>query len=156
MRCVAAIIVLVFAGCCANHTCTGVKACQDEQRASVTVHILPASTEAQAGCVEMTDPEGRQFYVGADPVVTERDIVSARVERDQRGRYTVVIKLSDDGAKRLHAFTSDHLGEYLAIVVDGELTSAPKIHSAVSHTAVITGDFTAERAEEIAAALSDR
>ena len=157
MRCIIPVAaVLVLAGCRANQTSTAVKASPDEQRPAVAVRMLPASTESQAGGVEMTDPEGRAFHVGADPVVTERDIVSARVERDRFGRYTVVVKLSEDGARRLHAFTRNHLGGYLAILVDGELTSAPKIHSAVSQTAVITGGLPAQRAEEIATALNAR
>ena len=153
---VSVVMTLVFVGCRADPASTTTTARSDEQPPSVSVRILPALTDAQPGYAEMTDPEGQVYYVGTEPIVTESDVVAAECKDDRFGRHTVVIDLSDDGAQRLLDFTKNHIGQHLAILVDGGLMSAPMVNSAVSHTAVITGDFTRERAEEIAAALSGR
>lgn len=102
----------------------------------------------------MVDELDRRFYVAPECVVTERDIVDAQAGNDNRGMPAVLVSLSPSGADRLAAFTRDQIGKPLAILVDDELVTAPIIHSEFSSAAMITGDFTRERVEQIAMALS--
>ena len=58
------------------------------------------------------------------------------------------------GAALLAAVTSDHLGERLAIVVNGSLQNAPVIRAPITGgRACIAASFTPEEARRLAAAI---
>ena len=64
--------------------------------------------------------------------------------------------LNDDGAKRFAEVTRNNIGTALAIVLDGELYSAPIIQSAIeTGNGQITGRFTPEEAQELANVLQN-
>ncbi|MFQ5592485.1 MAG: hypothetical protein ACE5HE_15110 [Phycisphaerae bacterium] len=102
----------------------------------------------------MFDRRGQPVYVAPDSVISERDIVSARVVENRQGRPAVGVTFSEEAGARFERFTDAHIGEHLAILIDGELLTAATIRSKLGRRALIVGDFTLERAEEIAAALN--
>lgn len=62
----------------------------------------------------------------------------------------VSVEFTDDGAKLFADITSEHVGEQLAIFLDGEVVSSPVINEAIpSGKAVISGNFTAEEARDL-------
>lgn len=63
---------------------------------------------------------------------------------------TVVLNFDSAGAKLFSDITTAHVGEQLAIFLDGNMLSAPVIQTAISDgTAVISGRFTPEEAKEM-------
>jgi preprotein translocase subunit SecD len=95
---------------------------------------------------------GRRYYMDKIPLATNNDVIEARVLQEQ-GRFKVVVTLTADAAARMEAATSAHRGKPLAIIVNGELVSAPIVQTAISTDVVISGDFTREEARRIAAGL---
>jgi hypothetical protein len=95
--------------------------------------------------------------VATSPVVTGLDMrnVSAKVSEWSRSEYQVDFSLTTEGAARLSDATSKHLGDKLAIVVNGEVRSAPRINSQINGQGQIAGNFTKQSAENLAAALGD-
>ncbi|MBU0638040.1 MAG: hypothetical protein KKB50_04185 [Planctomycetes bacterium] len=149
--------LLMLTGCTAGRTSTTTTdAPSPDDQPTVSVRVSAASREPEPGFVEVADDDGCRLYVDTDALLTERDVVSAKCEKNRFGRFTVVLKLDDDGADRLYDFTGRHLGGWLAIFVDDELVSAPSIRSRVSHSVVITGNLTQRRAEQIAAAIGGK
>ncbi|MFA6245182.1 MAG: hypothetical protein WC655_29835, partial [Candidatus Hydrogenedentales bacterium] len=69
------------------------------------------------------------------------------------GNATVILQLSDADGKKFGEFSQGLIGKPLAIVVDGALKSVPKVRSRITNSVQITGNFTPEEAENIAAAL---
>ena len=65
--------------------------------------------------------------VATNPVVTGLDMrnVSATQSDWARSEYQIDFSLSPDGAARLSNATSKHIGNHLAVVVGGEVKSAP-------------------------------
>jgi protein-export membrane protein SecD len=62
----------------------------------------------------------------------------------------VSITFNDEGAKLFEEITSQHVGEQLAIFLDGVPISSPRINEAISGgQAVISGNFTPEEAREL-------
>ncbi|PIR84674.1 protein translocase subunit SecD [Candidatus Kaiserbacteria bacterium CG10_big_fil_rev_8_21_14_0_10_47_16] len=62
----------------------------------------------------------------------------------------VSITFTDDGAALFEQITREHTGEQLAIFLDGEVVSAPRINEAISGgKAIISGNFTAPEAREL-------
>lgn len=68
---------------------------------------------------------------------------------------TVAIKFNSEGADLFAEITKANVGKQLAIFLDGEMLSAPRINEAiVGGTAVISGSFTPESARELAENLN--
>ena len=85
------------------------------------------------------------------------DIVkSSMVVRGNLGEPQIDFALTDDGAKRFGETTRENVGHRLAIILDGELYSAPNIQSPIeTGSGQITGNFTIETAMELANVLQN-
>jgi SecD/SecF fusion protein len=86
------------------------------------------------------------------------DIVkSAMATRNPNdGSPEIEFALTDDGAKRFGEVTRNNIGHRLAIVLDGELYSAPNIQSAIeTGNGQITGNYTIDQAQELASVLQN-
>ena len=71
------------------------------------------------------------------------------------GSPQVLLNFNSDGAKLFEQITSQHVGETLAIFLDGQPISTPVIQEAIpGGTAVITGNFTAIQARDLARNLN--
>ncbi len=67
----------------------------------------------------------------------------------------VAIKFTEEGAKLFADITKAHTGEQLGIFLDGELLSAPNINEPITGgTAIISGEFSVEEAQDLAKNLS--
>ncbi len=83
-------------------------------------------------------------------------IKSAMVVRGNLGEPQIDFTLSDDGAKKFGDTTRDNVGHRLAIVLDGELYSAPNIQSPIeTGNGQITGSYTIQQALELANVLQN-
>jgi SecD/SecF fusion protein len=85
------------------------------------------------------------------------DIVkSAGVVRGNLGEPQIDFTLNDDGAKKFGQVTRENIGHRLAIVLDGELVTAPNIQGAIEGgNGQITGSYTEKEAFEIANVLQN-
>ncbi len=85
------------------------------------------------------------------------DIVkNAMAVRGNLGEPQIDFQLNDNGAKRFGEVTRNNIGQRLAIVLDGELYSAPVIQSAIeTGNGQITGHFMVEQAQELANVLQN-
>ncbi|MFY9558027.1 MAG: protein translocase subunit SecD [Blastocatellia bacterium] len=93
--------------------------------------------------------------VGKNPVVTGLDMRDASARSSQYGgaAYEIDFSLLPDGARRFAEATGKHVGEQLAIVLNNEVKSAPRINSQISDRGQITGNFTKKAAEDLALIL---
>ena len=99
-----------------------------------------------------------QFVVSKNPENSLKgDIIkSAMVVRGNLGEPQIDFQLTDEGAKRFGQTTRDNVGHRLAIVLDGELYSAPNIQSPIeTGNGQITGSYTIEQAMELANVLQN-
>jgi preprotein translocase subunit SecD len=68
----------------------------------------------------------------------DRDIQSAKVDRQIDGKETVSITFTDDGGRKLSELTANNLHRRLAIIFDGKILSAPTIQSRIGREATIS------------------
>ncbi len=106
------------------------------------------------------DKETRQerkipFLVQKKAFVTGRDVATARVSIDQNTSEPYVsVDFNAAGAKAFAELTEANVGRRLAIVLDGNVHSAPQIRERIpSGRAQITGGFTSEEATDLAIVL---
>jgi hypothetical protein len=63
--------------------------------------------------------------------------------------------VSSADVEKLSRLTLDHIGDQIAMVIDGEMVMTPTIRSRIGgRLVVLTGDFSDSRCEEIARGLS--
>lgn len=89
-------------------------------------------------------------------VLTGADLSEARPEPDPQNpaRWHVAFAFRGDGAKALEQHTGTHIGQYLTILLDNRVISSPVIQAKLEGgRGVITGNFTAESAGDLATLL---
>ncbi len=102
-------------------------------------------------------PAGQKYRVLQEVVLTERDVDSAGLNQYQSDQKTVLVLLTDVGAKKFAAATAQNIGRRLAIVWNGHVISAPRIMSAITGKSVqITGLFTDAEAQQLLDLLNHR
>ncbi len=96
---------------------------------------------------------GEPYVITRKPVVGGENLVDAQPSF-QEGQAVVSFRFNTLGGKKFGEVTKDNIGERLAIVLDGEVISAPVIQSAImGGSGVITGNFTVESANDLALLL---
>jgi protein-export membrane protein SecD len=76
-----------------------------------------------------------------------RNVVATQ---DQLNQWLINFELTGEGSDQFFDYTSTHIGQPLAIVLDGRVLSAPTINAAIRDTGIIEGQFTGEEAESLA------
>ena len=118
---------------------------------------LPAGTiiKTDYGLSEIAAPvEGEEAPTIYHTVMTGGELDDVGVSQDQIGDLQIAFSLKDDGSAVFAEYTSSHVGQYLAIVLDKEIISAPRIQSAITGgSGVITGNFDYESANNFAVQL---
>ena len=90
------------------------------------------------------------YLLSRAPVVKGQDIQNARGQQGQNGTWETSFVLSQSSAKRFETFTGSHIGDRLAIVLDGNVLTAPSIKSQISSDGVIENVGTQEEASDLA------
>ena len=129
--------------------------------AKMTFHMVDSSTtveEARRGKLKsssriMRGSEGEQYVIIRKPAVGGETLTDAGVSF-QDGAPAVSFKFNNLGAKKFGEVTRNNIGGFLAIVLDDEVISAPRIQTAITGgSGVITGNYTSESAQELALLL---
>ncbi len=113
---------------------------------SVILQDVEASgADAEAGA--------RWYILNKTPVITGRDLRSARVGADENGRPDVGFTIKADGAKRFERYTEANVNNYMAVVLDNKIYTVAQIQSRISDSGRITGRFSQQRAQDLALVL---
>jgi len=78
---------------------------------------------------------------------------NAQMGFDQNNQIQISFEFTNEGGHIFRKFTSNNIGEQLAIVIDNKVYSAPVIQTAIGKNGSITGNFTPEEAKDLAIAL---
>ena len=111
-----------------------------------------------AGAIIVTDIatseaplEGQQVW---ETIMTGDTIENVQVSRDPSGQYVIQFRLNSEGAQIFADYTTQHVGEYLGIVLDKTVISAPVVNEPIKEgEGVISGAFTLESANNLAIQL---
>ena len=97
--------------------------------------------------LEFKDPDGNTFMTGSD-------VRLAQAAMTQDGQWAISFQLTSAGTKLFADMTSQNIGKTLGIYLDGEKLMAPTVQSAITGgSGQITGNFTMDRAQTIAAQI---
>jgi preprotein translocase subunit SecD len=100
------------------------------------------------------DQPAEVFYlISRSSAVAGRDLRDASSSRDENGRPAVHFNLTGDGGRRFAAFTSAHIGDQLAVVLDNKVQEVATIQETIHDTGQITGIGDEQRAKDVAMVL---
>lgn len=88
-----------------------------------------------------------QFDPSLDPVALK--VAAANVKRNFGGNASIEIVFTADAAALMKEFSTDHINEYIAVLVDGEVVSVARLSDEMEDIAVIAAPFTPKAAKQI-------
>ena len=95
--------------------------------------------------------DGRYELVEEDPIITGDLVKSATPSKDEQNRDAVTFTFNQRGGAIFGRESARNVGNRFAIILDGEVKSAPRILTAITGgTGQITGDFTFQEATDLA------
>ena len=119
------------------------------------VEFRLTATEAAPGLLEAEDESNRTIYIQPVAFLSNEHIQSAAAITDERGQPTIHVVFTPEGAQVMATVTGEHVGEQIAILVDGVVINAPFLAGALDGGfARIGGNFTEEEARRIAAGIT--
>jgi preprotein translocase subunit SecD len=108
----------------------------------------PATGEVTPAPTEPT-PTGPEYH----SVMTGVGLADASASLDELGRWVINFELTGEGSRVFGDYTTTHVGQNLAIVLDKRVLSAPRIDNAITGQGTISGSFTQETANQLALQL---
>ena len=87
-------------------------------------------------------------------MVTGEDLTDSQPDFDQNGQPAVSFRFNPSGARAFGNYTQENVGAPFAIVLDGEVISAPRINEPIlGGSGIITGNFDIEESTQLAVQL---
>jgi len=122
---------------------------------------IPRGYEYLWGADDIEYSEGARkgrvlYYVNSRVELSGKNLIDAEHEADQNrpGSFRVAFKLDRTGGGQFARVTERNVGRQLATILDNQVFLAPVIENRIgTGSGVITGDFTAEEANDIAILL---
>jgi preprotein translocase subunit SecD len=118
--------------------------------------VLPPDTVLMPGkSIGSRETEtGEAWYIiSRASAVTGRDLRTAEPSTDENGQPAVRFILTSEGGRKFYSFTSAHVGDYLAVVLDNRVQEVAVIKEAIHDTGIINGRFTQQQTQDLAMTL---
>ena len=125
------------------------------QRIQAGEEIMDPSLVLKPYKISKDSKESTQILVKRRPALTGEYVTKAFAFFDQQG-YGVSLELNGEGAKIFDEVARQNKGRQMAIVLDGDIISAPVLQSDhYNGRAQITGNFSDKEARDLASALEN-
>jgi len=118
--------------------------------------VLPPDTILIPGkSIGSRDTEGGEawYIISRASAVTGRDLRTAEPSNDENGQPAVRFILTSEGGRKFYAFTSAHVGDNLAVVLDNKVQEVAVIKDAIRDQGVINGRFTQQQTQDLSMTL---
>jgi preprotein translocase subunit SecD len=94
------------------------------------------------------------YLVSRVSAVRGKDLRDAQPSTDQNGQPSVQFNLTGEGGQRFYSFTSAHVGDSLAVVLDNKVQEVANIKEAIRDTGSISGgSMNAQQAKDLSMIL---
>jgi preprotein translocase subunit SecD len=118
--------------------------------------VLPPDTVLMQGksIGSRNSDTGEQWYIiSRASAVSGRDLRTAEPSTDENGQPAVRFILTSEGGRKFYSFTSAHVGDYLAVVLDNKVQEVAVIKEAIRETGIINGRFTQQETQDLSMTL---
>ncbi len=113
------------------------------------------SDNIEFGAEELISEDGEKLNISKRIIMSGENLIDAQPSiQNQNNEPTVSFTLDRIGAQKFGRATTDNVGKRLAIVLDGEIVSAPNINEPItSGNGMISGNFSFQEATDLALLL---
>ena len=113
------------------------------------------SENSEFGTDELISENGEKLNISKRIIMSGENLIDAQPSiQNQNNEPTVSFTLDRLGAQKFGRATTDNVGKRLAIVLDGDIISAPSINEPItSGNGMISGNFTFQEATDLALLL---
>ncbi len=115
--------------------------------------VLPLGDKLYKEFARPGETQQMWFLLNRTPVITGRDLRSARPSRDDMQKWEASFTLDKEGAQRFSKYTGDNVGNKLAVVLDNQIRSVATIQSRIEDSGRITGLGSQQEATDLAMVL---
>jgi preprotein translocase subunit SecD len=115
------------------------------------IEVIGKTAQLEFKIVQSVDDQGNPVL--GPTLMTGDKLVKAAAGYSSSGQIIVSMSFNAEGQKQFEKITTENVGKQLAIVLDGEVKSAPTIKTAISGDAVIENIGTLDEAKNIALVL---
>lgn len=121
----------------------------------VPIELARVVPTATGSTTELVDQDGLPLHV-EDPFLTV-DRLERAVVQHQQTTWGLLITLTEEDGEVFSSWTAEHTGERVAMIVDGEVVSAPMIQSPIEGREVaITAQYTQKEAQALLHEITGR
>ena len=128
------------------------------QTAKLTFHMVNPGADPNRpppGYMTMPSRDGAPLVIERRAPLSGENLADAGVGFDEYNRPVVTFRFDSRGGARFAELTRQNVGQQFAIVLDGEIISAPRINEPIpGGTGQISGNFTVETANDLAILLN--
>ncbi len=93
------------------------------------------------------------YIISRVSAVSGKDLKDAQPGRNQNGAPSVNFNLTNEGGNKFYNFTSAHVGDYLAVVLDGRVREVASIREPIRDRGEISGNMTDQQAKDLSMVL---
>jgi preprotein translocase subunit SecD len=118
--------------------------------------VLPPDAVLIEGKIpHATDSENNEgwYLISRASAVTGRDLRTAEPSQDENGQPAVRFILTAEGGRKFYTFTSEHVKDLLAVVLDNKVQSVATIEEPIRDQGIIHGRFTQQEVQDLAMTL---
>ena len=101
--------------------------------------IVPIDSMLMSGACSSGGTEPTWCFVSRTSAVSGKDLRNADASTDQNGQPAVHFNLTGEGGQRFFNFTSNHVGDSLAVVLDKKVMEVANIKEPIRDTGEISG-----------------
>ncbi len=120
---------------------------------------LPENKIILTGTIERGGRSTKLYYlVPKFTDLTGKLLKTARAELRQNNKTfrlepMIDFEFKTEGAEKFYQLTKNNIGRAIALIIDNEVITAPRVDSAIRESGQITGDFSMQEAKDIALML---
>jgi len=93
------------------------------------------------------------YLISRAAAVSGRDLRVAEPSQDENGQPAVRFTLTNEGGRKFYSFTSAHVGDSLAVVLDNKVQEVAQIKEPIRDNGIINGRFTTQETKDLAMVL---
>ena len=124
--------------------------------AKLSFHLVnPSAIGTASDTIRLPDADqsGQSYNLYRTAILSGENLQDASATFEE-GQPIVSFRFDTEGARKFGQATTDNVGQLLAIVLDDEVISAPRIQSPIlGGSGIITGNFTVDSADDLALLL---
>jgi hypothetical protein len=144
-------LLAALAGCGERNTYTAIAS----PAVAFAAHVAEDKPTAEAA-IASTAANGELVYLHPKAELASADIARTGVRESSGTTWGVTIDLTPQGAAKLSRVSTASQGKLLALVLNGQVACAPRMHARLGGTVVVEGGWSEDEARGIAKGLAGR